>query len=64
MDRIAKEAGLGVDRWRRTGGTVLEHGEEKVEKKMSFRRMQQLLQDHYNDRNIRYGSCAIINCEK
>ena len=34
MDRIAKEAGLGADRWGRTGVTVLEHGGEKAEKKM------------------------------
>ena len=61
MDRIAKEAGIGADRWRRTGVTVLEHGGEKVEKKMSFRRMRQLLQDHYNDKNISYGTVVQLS---
>ena len=61
MDRIAKESGLGADRWRRTGVTVLEHNGEKVEKKMSFRRMQKLLQDHYNDKNISYGTVVQLS---
>ena len=64
MDRTAKEAGLGVDRWQRTGVTVLEHGGEKVEKKMSFRRMQKLLQDHFNDKNISYGTVVQLSIAK
>ena len=65
IDCIAKGAGFGADRRWRTGGTVLEHGGEKVEKKMSFRRMQQLLQVNYNDENPSYGTVVqFINCKK
>ena len=61
MDGIAKEAGHGADRWCRTGVIVLEHGGEKVEKKMCFRRMPQLLQDHYNNKNISYGTVVLLS---
>ena len=54
MEQIAQEADIGADQWRRTGVYTFT-GDFKREKKLTFKIMQEKLQEHYGEK-ISYGT--------
>ena len=54
MENIVKAADVGADKWRRTGVYTFT-GNRKVEKKMTYKRLQQKLIEHYGEK-ISYGT--------
>ena len=60
IEDFDKQCGAGADAWRRTG-TLTFDGNRKVQKKATFRRIQQHLQDKYH-RSISYGTVVQLCC--
>ena len=62
IEDFDKQCGAGADAWRRTG-TLTFDGNRKVQKKATFRRIQQHLQDKYH-RSISYGTVVQLCCAR
>lgn len=62
IEDFDKQCGAGADAWRRTG-TLTFDGNRKVQKKATFRRIQQHLQDKYH-RSISYGTVVQLCCSR
>ena len=60
IEDFVKQCGAGADAWRRTG-TLTFDGSRKVQKKATFRRIQQHLEDKYH-RSIFYGTVVQLCC--
>ena len=54
IEDFVKERGAGADAWRRTGAITFD-GNRKINKKATFKRIQEHLQEKYN-RKIAYGT--------
>ena len=54
IEKFVKESNVGADKWRRTGVYTFS-GDTKKEKRITFRRLQEKLCDHY-DEKISYGT--------
>ena len=54
MENIVKAADVGADKWRRTGVYTFT-GNRKIEKRMTYKRLQQKLIAHYGEK-ISYGT--------
>lgn len=62
IEDFVKQCGAGADAWRRTG-TLTFDGNRKVQKKATFRRIQQHLEDKYH-RSISYGTVVQLCCAR
>ena len=62
IEDFVKQCGAGADAWRRTG-TLTFDGNRKVQKKATFRRIQQHLEDKYH-RSISYGTVVKLCCAR
>ena len=62
IEDFVKRCGVGADAWRRTG-TLTFDGSHKVQKKATFRRIQQHLEDKYH-RSISYGTVVQLCCAR
>lgn len=60
IEDFVKQCGAGAYAWRRTG-TLTFDGNRKVQKKATFRRIQQHLEDKYH-RSISYGTVVQLCC--
>lgn len=54
IENFVKNADIGADKWRRTGVYTFS-GDTKNEKKMTFKRIQEKLQEHYGEK-LSYGT--------
>ena len=54
MENIVKEADVGADKWRRTGVYTFT-GDTKKEKRMTYKKLQEYLNQHYGEK-FSYGT--------